>query len=144
MGFLSDTSSQILFGGLVIFFITSIVFIFLYVDTSSKKISPENCSKVLGTYAVISNVDPATVKVPTLCSNTPDGTPGTQPCTFGNITSLNQAINTCNQYPGATCTGFLYFPQDKLISFVNTGYSITTSPTQSSIFGDAYLRQANN
>jgi hypothetical protein len=144
MGFLSDTSSQVLFFGLVLFFITSIVFVWLYVDTSSKKIAPENCSKVLGVYASIPNVDPSTVKVPNLCTNVPDGTPGTSACSFGSITNLNQATDICNQYDGTTCGAFLYFPQDKLMTFINSGYDIQTSTTQSSIFGDSYLRQNNN
>jgi hypothetical protein len=133
--------------GLIIFFL-----IFKVSSDSSKRISPENCPVIEGDYGVIPNVDPTNLTIVNQCSLNPDGSPGTQSCTFTNnknsvtINNLYDAENICNKYSSEVCNGFYFNSSTLSMSFYVTTYtpSSSTSSSANNTFVDVYTRQTKN
>ncbi len=132
-----------------VFFILFVIFLVLYITKSSESIKPENAPKILGSYAVIPNVNNSNLKLQTTCSGsgTADGQIGTQNCNFNGIEDLFQAIEICNKYTFndaqgyATCNGFIYIPSNKTMNFINTQYPITNENTDNITNGNVFLKQ---
>lgn len=135
--------NTILLLGIIIFFISSILFLILYLDARTNKISSENCPKILSDYALIPNVDPGTLKPQYTCTSTPNGAPGTSLCTFNGITSLTQATTICGLYTNNQCNGFAYNNSTNTMTIINTGYSIDSTSKVTEQNFDVYLKQAN-
>lgn len=129
--------------GFIIFFIVSIVFIFLYAKSKNDSVAPQNCPKVLSSYASIANVNPSSVRVQNLCASSLDGTPGLGPCNFSSINSLFEAEATCAKYTTGACEAFIYYPSTSTMTFINSSYTITPDGTNNSLNGDVYLKQIN-
>jgi hypothetical protein len=135
----------------IILSILFITFLVLYVRKSGNSVSKGNVPKVLSSYATIPNVDSTSIKSQYTCSGTgtADGQIGTKLCTFNGISSLYQAIDTCNTYTFsgdnsyANCNGFYYNSTNGTVQFINTQYSITGATNDSPTNGDVYLRQFN-
>ena len=128
--------------GFIIFFITTIVFIFLYVDSQNNKVSPENCPKIISTYSVVPNVDIADTKPLYICTPNPTGAKGTSECNFNGVNNLSQAIEYCNRY-GTNCGGFSYNPTIGNMILINADYAFASTSKIASTNVDVYLRQAN-
>jgi len=128
-----------------------ITFLVLYVKKGSESVSKNNVPKVLSSYATIPNVQNTDIKPQYTCSGTgtADGQIGTKLCSFNGVSSLFQAIDTCNTYTFSTdsayanCTGFYYNPTNSTVQFINTQYQLTGATQDSSSNGDVYLRQFN-
>jgi hypothetical protein len=121
---------------ILILFIMCIVLLYYYTTAQATLIDPNTCSKSITDFGVISSVLGNTVIEK--CGINMD-----QPCTFYNITNLEQAIDKCRQ--NATfCSAFSYSQpnnnsQNGIMSIIN----YNTGVTQSSIF-DTYVQQINN
>lgn len=139
----------ILIIGLAISILVIVLLIIKLSEDSSKKISPENCPTITGDYGVIPNVDPTTMTIVNKCTGNPDGSPGTQACTFTNnvnsvtINNLYDAQNICNKYSSDVCEGFYFNPSTLSMSFYLTSYppvsSTTSSPNSTNV--DVYTKQ---
>lgn len=135
--------NTVLLLGIIIFFITSILFLILWLDSKTNKISSENCPKVLSNYALIPNVDPGILKPQYTCGANPNGAPGTSLCTFNGITSLSQATSICGLYTNNQCNGFAYNNSTNTMTIINTGYAIDSTAKVTDQNFDVYLKQAN-
>lgn len=125
---------------LLVFFVVIIILLFVNTTTKSKYVKPENCPSVKSNYASIPSVSSTTLSTVTACSGNPDGYQGSQPCSFGNISTLYDAQNLCNKYQSSICNGFSYNPSTLQLNFIKTGYSITSNlPGGTSV--DVYLKQ---
>lgn len=92
----------------------------------SNNITPENCNKPAGDFAVeIDNTSNITLQ------NCPPNNSG--PCIFNNIENLSQAIILCNQYPNI-CNRFIY--EKDTVKFVPLAGSNVYSPGK-----NTYVRQ---
>ena len=131
-----------LFGiGFLVFFILTIVFLVLYIKTSSEKIDPKNCPSVKGGYGVVSNVDPVPLKTIYQCTINSDGSAGTSICNF-TANNLFEAETICNKYPVETCSAFYFNQNQKTMLFVSPDFGISQASLENSNFGDVYIRQA--
>ena len=120
-------------------FVTTIVFIVLYARTHTSRIDPQNCPQIKSTYAVVPNVNPASLKIISQCTGTPDGTEGGLQCSFSGISSLNDAIKVCQSYPNNLCKEFYYNDTNNLFTIIQSGFAVDTSATGT--FGDVYISQ---
>ena len=135
--------------GLTVSILIIILLILKLSEDSAKKISPENCPNITGDYGVIPNVDPSNLTIVNQCTGNPDGSPGTQPCTFTNnvngitINNLYDAQNICNKYSNEVCDGFYFNPSTLSMSFYLTTYppSSSTSSSANNTFVDVYTKQ---
>lgn len=130
-----------LFGiGFLVFFILTILFLVLYIKTSSEKIDPKNCPSVKGAYAVVSNVNPAPLKAIYQCTINADGSSGTSICNF-TANNLFEAEAICNKYPVGSCSAF-YFNQDqKTMLFVSPDFGVSQASLENANFGNVFIRQ---
>lgn len=135
------TSIFLLSTGLFIFFVLTIIFLVLYLKTKSEKIDPKNCPSTKGNLGVISNVDPSTTRSIFQCTGNADGSSGTSICQFSGYDDLYSAQQLCDKYPASTCNGFYYDQNNKLVSFVDTSYTISSSSVENSTFGNVFIRQ---
>ena len=95
-----------------------VVFIILYLYANVYLIPPSGCNAGKGPFSV----QPATTSaVINQC-----GTDKKQPRTFTGITSLNSAVNLCNQNSGV-CSAFAYTPNINSVSFVQFAGTTTVS-----------------
>jgi hypothetical protein len=135
------TSVFLLNIGLFIFFVLTIVFLVLYLKTKSDKIDPKNCPTTKSNLGVISNVDPSTTRFIFQCTGNADGSSGTSICQFSGYEDLYSVQQLCNKYPTNTCSGFYYDQTNKIVSFVDTSYTISSSSVENSTFGNVFIRQ---
>lgn len=131
----------VLIVGIVILVGIVIVLIFVNSDNKSKLIKPENCPTIEGNYGTVPNVSPSSLKVVNQClANSPNGAPGTDPCTFS-VSSVYEAITTCDKYSSNVCNGFYYNATNKSMSFYITGFEPQSETTYSATNVDVYTRQ---
>lgn len=83
--------------------------IFLNVYIYQETINPIECPEILGQYAVKTNVS---VKIKEKCGENANNI-----CSFGNIQTLNDAINKCNAL-FETCESFTYSELSKTMNIV--------------------------
>jgi hypothetical protein len=129
--------------------VLAVILIFTNSSNRSKMIKPENCPKITGDYGIIPNVDPNNLTIVNQCSENPDGSPGTKPCTFANnkngvtINNLYDAENICNKYSSDVCEGFYFNSATLSMSFYLTSYppSSSTSSSANNTFVDVYTKQ---
>ena len=127
---------------LVVFFIIIIVLLFVNTSTKSKYIKPENCPAVKADYASVPSVPQASTQTINNCSGNPDGYQGNKACVFSNINSILDAQNLCNKYQTSICSGFGYNTTTNTVNFINTSYSLTSSPpVANSTSLDVYIKQ---
>jgi len=126
---------------LVVFFIVIIVLLYTNASTKSKYVAPENCPVVKEQYAVLPSVLNTSLTPINLCSGNPDGYQGRQECTFSNINSILDAVNLCNKYENSICSAFAYNDSTNIVTFVNSSYTLNSTPATTGNTSDVYYKQ---
>lgn len=128
----------------VIFVLVGLVIFFALrnENTKSSYIAPAKCPVVKSSYASLPNVNPNTINIISQCGVNPDGSNGTQACTFSGITNIFDAQAICNKYSTSVCGGFIYSPSTAIMSFINSSVPITQDTVASVNNEDVYLKQS--
>jgi hypothetical protein len=128
----------------VIFVLVGLVIFFALrnQNTKSTYIAPAKCPVIKSSYASLPNVNPNSINIISQCGPNPDGSNGTQACTFSSITNIFDAQAICNKYSTSVCGGFIYNPPTSIMSFINTTVPITQDSIASVNNQDVYLKQA--
>jgi hypothetical protein len=128
----------------VVFILTGLVIYFALTDQNIKStyITPAKCPTIKSNYASLPNINPNTITIINQCGVNPDGSIGTQPCTFTGITNVFNAEAICNKYSSSVCGGFIYNPFTTIMSFISTTVPITQDSTSNINNEDVYLKQS--
>lgn len=128
----------------VVFVLTGLVIFFALrnQNTKSTYIAPAKCPVIKSSYASLPNVNPNSITIINQCGPNPDGSGGTQPCTFSGITNIFDAQAICNKYSISVCGGFIYNPSTANMTFISTTVPITQDSVASTNNQDVYLKQA--
>jgi hypothetical protein len=128
----------------VVFILVGLVIFFALrnENTKSTYIAPAKCPVIKSSYASLPNVNPNTITIINQCGVNPDGSSGTQPCTFSAITNIFNAQSICNKYSISVCGGFIYNPSTAIMTFISTTVPIVQDSTASANNQDVYLKQA--
>jgi hypothetical protein len=127
----------------VVFILVGLVIFFALrnENTKSNFIAPAKCPVIKSNYASLPNVNPNTITIINQCGPNPDGSGGTQACTFSGITNIFDAQAICNKYSTSVCGGYIYNPATSIMSFISTTVPITQDITASVNNQDVYLKQ---
>jgi hypothetical protein len=127
----------------VIFILVGLVIFFALRDENTKStyIAPAKCPVIKSNYASLPNVNPNTINIVNQCSVNPDGSSGTQACSFSDITNIFDAQAICNKYSTSVCGGFIYNPSTANMSFINSAVPITQDNVANINNQDVYLKQ---
>ncbi len=127
----------------VVFLLVGLVIFFALrnENTKSTYIAPAKCPVIKSNYASLPNINPNTITVINQCGVNPDGSAGTQACTFSGITNIFDAQAICNKYSASVCGGFIYNPSTAVMTFISTTVPITQDIASSVNNQDVYLKQ---